>query len=289
MRRSPRVLAAPLLLAACAGPPPAAPETPPLSYPPAAAARVLRIAIAEWQDWGGVTRDAWADSPGNIAADSPGTIAAGSPAGVAPETPAQEAAPTNFPRVLAYWRAVPRDYGAIAENRARYAATLAGQGDGPLWAGQAWSAAFISWVFRTAGVDAPEFPPNATHALYLDALLAQAARWPAAAPFLPHAPEDRAPAPGDLLCFDRSPAPLIHWRDRLAETGQVRAMHCDIVVGIAPGVVDAIGGNVLDAVTLTRFPADATGRLTPPPPGRRPMLLVMESRLGQWPPWGARP
>lgn len=252
-----------LLLAGCATAP--APEAPPLSYPPAAAARVLRLALAEWHDWGALRRDAWAS---------------------AEDAPPPEASAGNFPRLLAYWRAVPEDYGAIADNRRRYAATLAGAPDGvALWSEPAWSAAFISWVFRSAGIDAPEFPPNATHALYLDALIATARRFPAAAPFIPHAPEDRAPAPGDLLCFDRGPAPLGHWTERLAEAGRVRPMHCDIVVATPPGGIEAVGGNVLDSVALTRFPADATGRLLPPPRGRRPILLVMESRLGRLPPW----
>jgi len=237
--------------------PPEAPQ-PPLSYPPAAAERVLRIALAEWRDWGARVQEATAPLP----AEQP------------------EADPAQFPRVLAYWRAVPEDHGAIATNRRRYAARVPG-----LWTDTAWSAAFISWVFGSAGVDAPEFPPSATHALYLDGLLAQAQRYPAAAPFRPHAPADRAPAPGDLLCRDRSAVPLRHWTERLAETGRIRAMHCDIVVGTVPGRVEAIGGNVADAVTLTRFPAGADGRLLPLPRGHAPFVLIMESRLGRLPPW----
>jgi hypothetical protein len=65
-------------------------------------------------------------------------------------------------------------------------------------------------------------------------------------------------------------------------------MHCDIVLSVAPGVVEAVGGNVLDAVTLTRFPAAPDGRLVPAPPGAAPIILVMESRLGRLPPWSNR-
>ena len=292
MRRWPAVLGV-LAAGGCALPSP--PPSPPLAYPPAAAERVLRIALAEWREWGRLVQEA--DRP-------------------APAT-GPEAEPANFPRILAYWRAVPQDHGAIGDNRRRYAEVLAGEaGPGPaLWAQPYWSAAFISWVFATAGVDAPEFPPSATHALYLDGLIATARAWPDRAPFIPHAPEDRAPAPGDLVCRDRSPAPLRHWTDRLAETGTIRPMHCDIVVrtaredgvrtardaseggmrmagadglATAPGTVDAVGGNVLDAVAVTRFPADDTGRLLPSPPGRAPVVLIMESRLGRLPPWSTR-
>jgi hypothetical protein len=251
-------------LAGCAAPPPRAPE-PPLSYPPSAAERVIRLALAEWRDWGGFVRDAWSPQP--------------------EASPEREAA--NFPRVLAYWRAVEDDEGAIAANRPRYRAALAGTpGDGTaLWEEPAWSAAFVSWVFRAAGVDAREFPVNATHSLYLDGLIADARTFPATAPFRPHAPEEHAPGPGDLVCLDRSRAPLRHWTERLAETGRPRPMHCDIVVGTAPGVVEAVGGNVADTVALTRFPAGPDGRLLPSPTGRLPVVLVMESRLGRLPPW----
>ena len=130
---------------------PLAPPVPPLPYPPAAAERVVRIALAEWRDWGGRVQEADALP----ASDSP------------------EAEPANFPRVLAYWRAVPSDHGAVRDNRARYAAVLAGgmRQEQALWAEPHWSAAFVSWVFRSAGVDAPEFPPSATHALYLLSLI----------------------------------------------------------------------------------------------------------------------
>lgn len=259
-------LLAVLLLAGCAGLPAAPPPPgPPLAYPPSVAERVQRIARAEWQEWGGLVRDAWEPPP--------------------PEMP--ESALVNFPRVLAYWRAVPEDHGAISDNRTRYATLLAGgTPDAPLWSSPAWSAAFISWVFGAAGVDRREFRPSATHAFYLDALIADAAAWPAQAPFIPLDPATAVPVLGDLVCIDRSPAPLPHWTARLAETGIARPMHCDIVVGIAPGVVETIGGNVTDAVALTRFPADARGVLRPAPPGRAPLLVVMRSRLGKLPPWG---
>lgn len=264
-RRHAWARACPALLFALAGCAlPAAPE-PPLSYPPAAAERVIRLALSEWRDWGGAVQEAGAPLP--------------------PETPEAEAA--NFPRVLAYWRAVPDADGAIPANRRRYAARLAGApaGDVALWAEPAWSAAFISWLFRTAGVDAREFPPSAAHAFYLDALLDDAARFPDRAPFRPHAPAEWTPRPGDLLCRDRSAAPLHHWTERLAETGTMRTMHCDIVVNVLPGAVEAVGGNVADAVMLIRFPAGPDGRLLPLPPDQAPLVLIMESRLGRLPPW----
>lgn len=253
MRRAVLLLGA--LLAACAAP---APPEPPLSYPPAARERMLRIAEAEWEDWGRQTTEA--------------------------PSAAAEADQRNFPRVLAYWRAVPEGAAAIARNRALFR-----RGDPALWREPAWSAAFISFVLRGAGVDGREFPPSAAHAFYLDALIADAARFPALAPFVPHEVTARAPQAGDLVCADRSAAPLASWRDRAADGGRFRPMHCDIVLRVASGRIEAVGGNVRDAVTLSRFATDAAGRLLPRPPGEPQWFAVIENRLGRLPPWAPPP
>jgi len=250
------------LLAGCAGVTPL-PPVPPLSYPPSAAERVIRIAMEEWRDWGSLIRPAFAEgSHGNPEGDA-----------------------DSFPRVLAYWRAVPEDGDAIATNRRRYEELLH-TGESTLWADPAWSAAFISFVFRNAGVDAPEFPYNAAHVLYLDGMTATARAWPDRAPFLPRSPRDYAPRQGDLVCRDRSRTPLLDWAERQAEAGVFRPMHCDIVVSTAPGVVRAVGGNVGDAVTMVVFETDGPGHLLPAPPGRAPIVVIMQSRLGRLPPWG---
>src|SRR4051812_23295601 len=65
--------------AACA-PPPRALREPPLSYPPAARERMLRIVLAEWAEWGGLEVTA----------------------GQRPVSTRAESDPANFPRVLAY-------------------------------------------------------------------------------------------------------------------------------------------------------------------------------------------
>ena len=258
------------LLTACATAAP--PEPLPLSYPPAARERMLRIVLAEWREWGGI----------RVESDTP------QPApGLAPhQAPSPEANPENFPRILAYWRALPDDEGAVDRNRTLYAAALAGDPAGAaLWAQPFWSAAFISYVLRSAGIDTVEFPPAAAHATYVDAMIRTALRFPATAPFLPHAPAERAPRPGDLICADRGPDPIADWRARAADAGRFRPMHCDIVVAAGPGAVEAIGGNVQDAVTRTRFPADGSGYLLPALPGAAVWFAVFENRLGRLPPW----
>jgi hypothetical protein len=253
-----------MLLSACAVPPRPAP---PLAYPPAARERMVRLALAEWEDWGGVVT-----MPGQH-----------------PVSTQAESDPANFPKVLAYWRAVPDDEGAIASNRALYAATLAGTGGGGLWREPFWSAAFISWVLAGAGVDRREFPPSAAHADYVDALIRDALSFPATAPFLPRAPAEMAPRPGDLLCADRGRVPIRDWRQRAADAGRFRPMHCDIVVAAGPGAVEVVGGNVLDSVTRTRFAADASGVLLPRAAGEPAWFVLFENRLGRLPPWSSSP
>ncbi|TDH58277.1 DUF2272 domain-containing protein [Dankookia rubra] len=147
-----------------------------------------------------------------------------------------------------------------------------------IYAFPAWSAAFVSAIARRAGLPEGALPAADRHARYIDALLARASAVPDGAPFLPYAPEDRAPKPGDLLCADRSAAPLSHWSMRLAEVGQPRPMHCDIVVRTSPGVIEVVGGNVQDLVVLRRFPVDAAGRVLPAPPGQPPFVLVLATQ-----------
>ncbi|MFZ6762967.1 DUF2272 domain-containing protein [Pseudoroseomonas sp. WGS1072] len=271
-----------LALAGCATPPAAPPREAPLSYPPSVRERILRIAEAEWRDWGGIVLEAEAQAATPREEDHP-TPGAARPA---------ESDPLNFPRVLAYWRAVDdaEAAGAVARNRARYATLLAAPGaPSSLWSEPAWSAAFISHVMRSAGLDRREFPPSAAHAFYIDALLADAMAFPGHAPFLPRDWAAYAPRPGDLVCADRSARPLPDWRARLPETGRFRPMHCDIVLTAGPGEVAAVGGNVRDAVTLSRFPADAAGRLLARRGGGPTWFAVFENRLGRLPPWNAIP
>ncbi|TPG60618.1 DUF2272 domain-containing protein [Roseomonas nepalensis] len=226
----------------------------------------MRIAEAEWEEWGRLAAGLGLPRP---------------PAGT-------EGATSAFPRVLAYWRAVPdgEAEAAIARNRARWSATLGGllPREG-VWSEPAWSAAFVSYVMRAAGVDEREFHASAAHAFYVDAMLRDAAEFPAQAPFVPHDPALRAPAPGDLVCADRSRRPLAAWQDRLAEAGRFRPMHCDIVLRTGPGAAEAVGGNVADAVTLTLYATDEAGRLLPRPPGEPVVFAVIENRLGRLPPF----
>lgn len=265
------LLGALVLISACSSTPASPPAPNPASIATAESpwrARIARAALREWEAWGRLTVDGW------------------------PEALPQEPDPANFERVLAYWSSVPEGSAVASRHRATHDALMLAllestpPGSPPpaepsisLWAYPAWSAAFVSYVMEQAGVPAFVFPPAGAHAFYIDALLGQAGWDPGRAAFLPHDPGEYAPRPGDLLCADRATLPILHWQERLMERGQFRPMHCDVVVANGGGKVQAIGGNVRDATVLRRFPADAEGRVLPPPPDKPPFILIFENRL----------
>lgn len=298
MRRA--LLLLPLLAGACVSQPEAPPPPePPL--PPLAAA-----AMAEWEAWGRIVIEGWPDRrPADTAATPtrfarlvgyweavPGaagvarrlrslraaiaaTQAGGPVAGEPPPAPDAAEDQPSSPGAAGDAPAAPD----APPTPVLAAATPApAPEDISLYARPAWSAAFIAALARGAGLSFADLPPATTHARYIDALLARAAADPDGAAFLPYAPQERAPLPGDLICADRSPYPLAHWSQRLADRGRFRPMHCDVVVRSRPGTVEAVGGNVEDLVVLRRLPADAEGRLLPAPPDRPTLLLVLAAR-----------
>ena len=132
-----------------------------------------------------------------------------------------------------------------------------------------WSAAFISWDIESAGVPRSLFCPSQTHTIYVERMVARATQ-PGAA-FVPRRPNERAPEVGDLICASRNRSGTT--LDNLTRG----AGHCDIVVEVRPGEVDAIGGNVGDSVTRSVFPLDGGGFLSPI--SARPVFTVIENRL----------
>lgn len=238
-----------LFLAACAGPrqtPEPAPERyPPISYPYQAKERILSIAYREWLEFRRPVLDQTGEEQRQLSKGY------------------EEGDPEVFPHLQAYWNAVRPDYaGYVRQQRSRHRAGVK-QGQ---WAGEPWSAAFISYVMRSAGIDLDDFEWDAGHRNYVDAAIRSEQRYGQEAVFLPHEITDYAPQVGDLVCSDRSMPPQERIRslsEREAELDGPRGMHCDIVVETAPGRIAAIGGNVRDAVTLSYLPVNAQGYLVP--------------------------
>jgi hypothetical protein len=126
-----------------------------------------------------------------------------------------------------------------------------------------WSAAFISWVMRRAGL--PGFLGSARHIDYI----ARAWRNPAASPYVYEDPFSGKPAPGDMLCFLREDVPrgqaAIRLRAALSGgTPLPTRSHCEIVIAANPGgdrTLHLVSGNVLNTVMMRKLPLDRTGRL----------------------------
>ncbi len=78
----------------------------------------------------------------------------------------------------------------------------------------------------------------------------------------PGRPDRYAPLPGDLICFGRGGARDLTFAD--LPTAEHWPGHCAMAVSRGPGVIDVIGGNVGDAVTLSHVPAGPDGRLVGP-------------------------
>lgn len=282
---------------------PLAQQLPPTTAPGATPRqRIVQIALQEWQRWGGQTvrigRDDTAcvvssplplpapmDSapvagngsapagglpangtapnalaPGGTSADTDENVGTAGPecAGF-PDGTGMEATPQGCALAQRYWAIVGKmvDCEQIKE---------------PRWA---WSAVFVSWVLRQAGLDDRQFLTGESHSMYVvdarDGIL------PAAAFRIEPVPA--MPRPGDLLCAGRG-------RDKyLTSPAEVRfgatPMHCDIVVEVDPAarLVKAIGGNVQQSVSMELIELGDSGRIDGFTNSHAPWLLVMRNQL----------
>lgn len=167
-------------------------------------------------------------------------------------------------QVAMYWRdaGLLGQTGASGASDCNYAlanAAYPGLGCRGFVIDSPWSAAFISWVMRRAGV--PRFSFSGGHFDYV-----RAARLdPANSPYQFLDPVSAVPATGDLLCYVRTSR--VHGHQGLASVidggAGGLAMHCDVVVAANPGG-DAkaylVGGNVQQAVTMRVLNLNAGGR-----------------------------
>jgi hypothetical protein len=128
-----------------------------------------------------------------------------------------------------------------------------------------WSAAFVSYVMKAAGVE--DFGFSHEHIAYIrDA-------YDPASPRRRYrlvAPDRETPEIGDLLCYSREPRIANH-RDLIAffeRGGGGLRTHCDIVVGVdldGDSKLYLIGGNVMQTVMMRKLPLNARKRFVPPP------------------------
>ncbi|QNK69544.1 DUF2272 domain-containing protein [Variovorax sp. PAMC26660] len=127
-----------------------------------------------------------------------------------------------------------------------------------------WSAAFISWLARRAGLSDEEFVFSEAHVDYAGAAwqagvaesLGQPTRSAMRACDLMRTP----PRVGDLVCQARGDGAGLDTYDKIGEVlatrstgGDALPMHCDVVVAVDATGFDTVGGNVVQSVTLRRL------------------------------------
>ncbi|HLO93075.1 MAG TPA: DUF2272 domain-containing protein [Burkholderiaceae bacterium] len=208
--------------------------------------RIVQLALQEWTLWGQVRWKLHNDELER-------------PRGQASPT---EAEPAFTSRVMHYWYAIGQAEG---QQRLLYP-------DGSLLP---WSAAFISYLAKTAGLNAQQFPPSAAHWSYIRASLEQ----PRRSGFEPLEAATDSPRVGDLICAPREASVQrfgsFAQLQRLTRQERERLwpFHCDLVVEVQADRVGAIGGNVHERVVWTEAALDARGHLLPQ--AERPWLLLL--------------
>ncbi|MFC4519805.1 DUF2272 domain-containing protein [Cupriavidus pinatubonensis] len=247
--------------------------------------RIVEIATQEWRRWGSQTvrlgRDdsacvtfsplpapqvvatsATADTgaPAHGSADSDADADTDGAGCVSfPDGTGMEATPLGCQMAQRYW-------GIVGE------APSCGQVTRPSWA---WSAVFISWVLRKAGLDDRQFLTGQSHSMYVvdarDGILPR--------PAFHIEPVPALPRPGDIICAPRGRDKYI---DDIAEIGfGTTPMHCDIVVSVDPAarLVKAIGGNVQQSVSMDEIELGDSGKLDGVTNSHLPWLLIMRNDL----------
>jgi phosphatidylserine/phosphatidylglycerophosphate/cardiolipin synthase-like enzyme len=120
-----------------------------------------------------------------------------------------------------------------------------------------WSAAFISWVMKTAGAG-DTFKYSASHSVYTraakDNRIANSNN-----PFKAYRIAELASQVGDLICKSRAGSGATYDNIRPGMT-----THCDIVTEVRPRTILAVGGNVRNSVAQKTVRTDPNGRITEP-------------------------
>ncbi len=234
--------------------------------------RIAQAACREHADWyapfiNGQGRVGWKDGRIPMEAEGKGErLANGNP---------------PWQRVADYWRRTPairnmrgipgaRECEAASGDWRDNAACRAFILDNP------WSAAFVSYVMKVAGVE--DFGFSQEHIAYIaDAYDPSSAH----RRYRLVAPDRERPEIGDLLCYSREPRIASH-RDLIAfleRGGGSLKTHCDIVVGVdlnGDSKLYAIGGNLMQTVMMRKLSLNAKGRFSPPVRDDGPCRMNLE-------------
>jgi hypothetical protein len=127
-----------------------------------------------------------------------------------------------------------------------------------------WSSVFVSYVMKKA--DFAEFAASSSHYYYLR----DAGRNPKHGLYRMVELHAEKPRVGDLVCYLREKNRILDYAEFAAhwlENNTPLDSHCDIVVGVdlnGDSKLYAIGGNVVQGVTMRKLNLNARGFLSPP-------------------------
>lgn len=138
----------------------------------------------------------------------------------------------------------------------------------------AWSAAFICYCLKKAGMPAAEFPFAEGHSRYIEWAISNTKQDKPGKTYYGR-PLTHPPKPGDLIAEwrkahsnDPDPVPPITFDH---QPNDFYPAHCNIVVEATANLISTIGGNVSNKVSLTRYDAHG-GILTP----KHTLICVLE-------------
>ncbi|WP_426409474.1 DUF2272 domain-containing protein [Bradyrhizobium ganzhouense] len=136
-----------------------------------------------------------------------------------------------------------------------------------------WSAAFISWVMRTAGAG-DRFVYSPQHSVYIFRAIKDLLQGKPQAGFYCYQLQEWKPQVGDLVCWARQAG-----IDYQHQNGGDYAGHCDLVVEVNGDQVQIVGGNVGDSVTKRPLALNAGGYLQPTTQGGENLFGIMRCRI----------
>ncbi|MFN9547782.1 MAG: DUF2272 domain-containing protein [Cyanobacteriota bacterium] len=173
----------------------------------------------------------------------------------------KEGDPGQWQRVITYWREGLQN--RTVTDRADVTSL-----DHP------WSAAFIAYVMKRAGAG-DQFPYAASHSGSIKEAIYNRQNSIAKAKLIGQRVSDYAPLPGDLLCATRSWAT---GRVTYANAGRFDFFpsRCELVIRSSSSQIQAIGGDLFDAVTLHNIKA-VDGKLAPEI--AQDWLVIIQTRI----------
>lgn len=210
----------------------------PQASPPSLRRHIVEIAVQEWAFFGFPVVDQTAAPPPE-ARSTP-----------RPRRPPTWLDPAESSRVASsiagYWSATPDGAWILSRQNSIWRGPA---GVASRWR-DAWSAAFVSWVMCSAGLNGEQFARAIAHHAYIDQAIAASAA-SATTAFVAYDVGVEPIEPGDLLCSSRRNG-YRTIADRQRHLGTPARSHCDIVVYVdRPGSrILTIGGNVRGTVSL---------------------------------------